>query len=317
MDLYIDGQAIPLLESEGDTLLRLSLAAGIPHQHACGGEARCSTCRVRVLEGADLLAPPTAAERKLAKSLAFPPEIRLACQCRPRVKGKGRVSVQRLIRDTLDAENLLAIDEAGVREMNLVILFSDLRGFTSFAEPLLPYDTVHILNRYFRVMGDAVLNHHGVIDKYMGDGLMALFGVEGEACEQAAENGLRAGLAMLEALESFNGYLVDNGYRGEPLAMGVGIHAGTVVYGDMGHPGQVSRTAIGDPVNVASRLESATKEAGHPILVSEDFKRLLNGRLHSAGELEVALKGKSEPTLASKAIGLAGSPRCQPDQVSS
>ncbi|GAB6053179.1 hypothetical protein JCM17960_19990 [Magnetospira thiophila] len=300
MKLVIDGQQVPLETPSEASLLDISLAAGIPHLHVCQGQARCSTCRVRVVEGDDLLTPPTAAESALAAARGFPPSIRLACQCVVRPTASGTLRVQRLVRDYMDVDTLKTADAAGVRELELVILFSDIRGFTSFAEHRLPYDTVHILNRYFHVMGDVVHRHGGVIDKYMGDGLMALFGVAGEPLVDSARQGLLAGLDMLDALGAFNHYLSEIGCQAETLSMGVGLHVGTVVYGDMGHPDKVMRTAIGDPVNVASRLESATKGAGYPLLASEDLCRILEGRLTSAGDMQVALKGKSQPIRAFK-----------------
>src|SRR5262249_42947354 len=148
---------------------------GIPHVSECGGHARCSTCRVLVLDGLDRLTPRTPAEAALAANRGLEPEVRLACQAHP----LGAVTVRPLVLHTQDLQMAQVAPHTSGKEMPLAVLFSDVRDFTPFAESHLPYDVVHVLNRYFRKWGEAVLGNHGYLDKYIGDGLMALFGLCG------------------------------------------------------------------------------------------------------------------------------------------
>jgi adenylate cyclase len=272
------------------TVLEISRKHNISHTSACGGKARCSTCRVLILDGTDNVLPRNDAERQLAERKGFEENVRLACQARL----SGPVALRRLVLDDKD-ETLARVDtpHSTGREETLAVLFSDIRSFTPFAEARLAYDVVHILNRYFYLMGEAVLGRGGRIDKYIGDGLMALFGVgkndPATACRQAA----LSGLDMLEALADLNRYLGQ--YFGTTLEIGIGVHCGEVIVGEVGHPSRMQFTAIGDTVNVASRIESATKELGARLLVSEAVHAHLLGRVVFGKDCSVSLKGKREP----------------------
>jgi adenylate cyclase len=155
------------------SILEIALKHGIPHMHICGGNARCSTCRIVIKQGLENILPRNEIEQRLAEKKGMDDCIRLACQTRI----KGAVTLRRLVIDDLDADITKHQQDDVGREQPLAILFSDIRGFTDVSERHLPYDVIHILNRYFQEMGAAVLEHHGYIDKYIGDGLMALFGV--------------------------------------------------------------------------------------------------------------------------------------------
>ncbi|MDX1318995.1 MAG: adenylate/guanylate cyclase domain-containing protein, partial [Oceanospirillum sp.] len=176
-----------LLDPE-ETLLCQALKAGIPHVHECGGQGRCSTCRVVIESGQENLSPETEKEKRLKARKHLPDEVRLACQCR----ATGSVSLRRVIRDELDIRNVL---ENGIvpsaRSQKVAILFCDIRNFTEFSQQHLPYDIAHMLNRYFHAMEQVVIQHQGYLDKYLGDGFMAIFGLESqassEACAQAAQ----------------------------------------------------------------------------------------------------------------------------------
>lgn len=238
--------------SAGTTILEASRLAGIPHASICGGRGRCSTCRVQVLD-AEVPPEPEADEAELLGRIAAPPGVRLACQYRP----VGDVSVVPLVspgassRDALpDSRHLFG------HEMEITILFSDLRGFTSLSEQKLPFDVVHILNQYFDSMGRAIETNGGFVDKFIGDGIMALFGLRGSS-DHGASSALLAARDMSLALEELNKLLADD--LPSPLRMGIGIHSGNVIVGKMGRQTSSSLTAIGDPVNVASRLEALTK----------------------------------------------------------
>ena len=267
-----------IIGTHDKTVLELALEQGIPLLHACKGNARCSTCRVLILKGNP--PPRTPKEQVLAEKLGLPDNVRLSCQ----VKATEDMTVRRLIMDDMDRKNMNQANSA--EEKNLAILFSDIRSFTTFSERNLPHDIVHILNRYFFEMGTAIHNHKGTIDKYMGDGIMAIFGLEGE--EHPAELAYQSALEMLERLKTFNDYLSKT--YGESFQIGIGIHYGPVVVGQLGHPKQSSFTAIGDTVNVAARIESATKGRGN-ILVSKAVYEAIEASNWESTEL--MLKGKT------------------------
>ncbi|MEG4056426.1 MULTISPECIES: adenylate/guanylate cyclase domain-containing protein [unclassified Microcoleus] len=254
---------------DDDIILEASLRADIPHTHICGGSARCSTCRVLIVEGLEFCSPRTSPEEELAKKLRLEPEIRLACQTQ--VAG-GKVILRRLAIDSEDLESFndemagKSISAPVGQEKKIAILFADIRGFTTFAESLLPYDVIYVLNRYFQKMGYVINRNGGMINNYMGDGFMALFGLENP--DKAAEQAVRAGVEMLEELEKLNPYF-ETLYR-HRLRIGIGIHCGCVVVGKLGASKSQTVTAIGDAVNLASRIEAANKQVGTSLLISEE-----------------------------------------------
>ncbi|MGD9688219.1 MAG: peroxidase family protein [Phycisphaerales bacterium] len=291
---------------EGDaslTLLQMALKNGLPHIHACGGNGRCSTCRVMVHEGLEHCQPRNAVEQAMAGRKGMESNIRLACQ----TKVTGPVRLRRLVLDDADLEVAVAAGAITTgREAKLAILFSDVREFTRFSEKQLPYDVVHVINRYFRGMGEVILAHDGFIDKYVGDGLMALFGLNDPDGAKACRDAVSAGLAMIESLQDLNAYLQKN--FGAQFGMGVGIHFGSAVIGNVGHPRRMQYTAIGDAVNTASRVESATKEAGVSLLVSGAVHQIIGPLLKTGAELEVSLKGKEGKHRLYEVIGLVPDP---------
>ena len=275
----------------GDTILQTSLQNNIPHTHVCGGNARCTTCRVIILEGIENCSfPRNEKEQLLAERLHFTPFIRLACQ----TQIQGDIKVRRLV---LDNEDIELVDQMEVRthisfagdEKMIAILFADIRGFTTFAERHLPYDVIHVLNRYFHLMGQVIGDNNGHIDNYMSDGLLAVF--ESDNPAESASDAVRAGLGMLDAMEGLQPYLQQN--YNQTLDIGIGIHCGMVVVGTIGGTDRKNEMIIGDAVNFASRIESATKEAGTKILISEDVYELVKGSAHCRQSLQVTVKGKS------------------------
>ncbi len=274
-------------ESDGTlTLLQMAQRHGLPHIHACGGHARCSTCRVMVHDGLTHCAPRTPEERALAQRKGFAENIRLACQTRV----TGPVRVRRLVLDDADME-VAAVAGATGREADLAILFSDVRGFTTFAQSQEPYDVVHVMNRYFARMGEAVLAHGGTLDTYMGDGLMALFGLRRARRRTACADAVGAALAMQQGVQELNIYLRRNFHT--HFRIGVGVHFGTVVVGRVGHPSKMRLTAVGDAVNTAARIETATKEHDAGILVSEPVRERLDAHLCTGRVFACALRGKA------------------------
>jgi len=281
-----------------ETVLQVSLRSGIPHPHACGGNARCSTCRVLVLEGIDHCIPRNDKEQNLADRLHFTPEIRLACQ----TMISNDVKLRRLV---LDDEDLQLTDPSSTigEERKLAVLFADIRGFTPFAEALPAYDVIHVLNRYFHEMGQVINRNGGQIDNYMGDGLMALFGMEDTA--GAAFQAVRAGLEMHAAMERLKPYL--RTIYAKSFHIGVGVHYGDVVVGAIGAQSLKRVTAVGDAVNLASRIEAANNQAGTGLLISEETYHEVKGRVRLGNNICLTLPGKTGEYALYEVVGLSDS----------
>jgi len=174
----------------------------------------------------------------------------------------------------------------------VTIMFADLKGFTPMSERIQPAEMVEMLNGYFRAMNGALVAHHGHLSRLMGDGLMALFGAIEHNPWQTAD-AVKAALAMREALAGYNRELEKRGLA--KLEFGVGIHTGDVVAGVMGSDRFMEFTVIGDPVNVAARVEALTRVHQVDILVTEEVQKTLDPRFVARAMPPVAVKGKSEP----------------------
>lgn len=290
--------------AEGQTLLDASIHHRIPHLHQCGGRARCTTCRVQILDGLSNVSAPTATEQAVAAQRGWNEFTRLACQTRV----QGDVVIRRLLDNSqdiivLDLEELHGGSAGEGKELDLAILFSDIRDFTTHSEQNLPYDIVHMLNRYFTAAAEPVLNNNGFIDKYIGDGILAAFGTRDESPQTACRNAVRAALGMLDAARRLAPMLEDEFHV--PLHIGIGIHFGTVILGRIGHPGKRQITVIGDTVNTASRIESMTKQLGVPILLSDAVVEQLPEILRLDPPVEVTLKGRNTPTRLYPCLGFA------------
>jgi adenylate cyclase len=272
----------------GATLLEISRAAGIPHASVCGGRGRCTTCRVLVLEGSEHLPPPNATEAAALLRIKAPPGIRLACQIRP----SHPLTVRPLI--PLRASRSVAgqdDDRWGV-ERRVTIMFADLRGFTRLAESLYPYDTVFLLNRYFEAMEQEIRLHGGRVDKFLGDGIMAVFDELSEGRSGSCE-ALEAAQAMLTALEELNAEFRST--LSQPLRIGIGIHTGPAILGRIGAGQERGVTALGDSVNVASRLEALNKEFGSVLIASDATVRSSGLDIPGAELREIAVRGRVQP----------------------
>jgi adenylate cyclase len=254
------------VDTPGQSILRISQQARVPHVSECGGHARCTTCRVRILDGLANVSPRTNAERAIAEARGWGPFTRLACQTRVH----GEVIVERIIRSAADATRIRA-EEANTqpgRELMLAIMFCDLRNFTPLMEQHLPHDVVHLLNRHFEAVGEPILNNNGYIDMYVGDALVAHYGLDRAPAERACVDAVRSALLMIESLEDLNRRVLTE--FGVSLEMGIGVHFGSAIVGPIGHSSKRQLTAIGDSVNVASRIEAATKTLGATLLVSDE-----------------------------------------------
>ena len=177
-------------------------------------------------------------------------------------------------------------------EKEITILFSDLRSFTSLSERTSPTELVDLLNSYFECMARPIQENNGVINKFIGDAIMAIFGAPADDSDHA-KSAVRAGLGMLAELEGFN----ERVSKEHTLAMGIGIHTGKVIVGTIGTPDRMEYTVIGDNVNLAARLESVTKEQGAPLILSRQT-------VEAAGDCDgvvfrslgiTPIKGKAKP----------------------
>jgi adenylate cyclase len=283
---YTDGPT--LLAPAGPTLLELSRAYRVPHASVCGGRARCSTCRVRIESTEAALSPITSAEGATLRRIHAEPDVRLACQLRPR----GDMTVTRLVRPPDEARPgfATATEAAGV-ERTLAVLFLDIRGFTTLSEARLPYDTVFLLNRFFTEVGEALIASGGWIDKYLGDGLMALFGLN-QPTDAACRAALAAAVGIDAALERLNLELGEE--LAGPLKIGIGLHVGPLVLGRIGHTASAATTVIGPVVNVASRLEALTKEHDVQVVASSALARRASLDLGAFPTTSVTVRGTSE-----------------------
>lgn len=283
--------------SEEETLLQASLREGMAHVHACGGQAKCTTCRVVVLEGIDSCLPRNEEEAIISAKLALPSDIRLACQ----TKIKGDVTVRRLIIDQEDIDLVKQMKENTTpvslgEEKELAILFADIQGFTTFSEKHFSYDVIHVLNRFFQEMERVVELHQGQINNTMGDGFLALF--EKENSQEAALNAVEAGLGILKEMEKLNQYL-ESLYK-ETLPVRVGIHYGELIMGTIGK----RETVIGDSVNLASRIEALNKEMKTDCLISETIYQKVQDKLILGKNCRGSIRGKKGSYQVYEVLGL-------------
>jgi adenylate cyclase len=281
---YQDRTTVPV--RRGMTVLEALRAARIPHASVCGGRGRCSTCRVHIDAGAEHLPVPEEDELRVLRRIAAPASVRLACQLRPRAD----LSVTPLLPASATAADAMErADYQRSEERAVAVLFADLRGFTRLAHSRLPYDVVFVLNRYREEMAHAIESAGGVVNEFVGDSVMALFGLDGGVdggCRQA----LQAARAMLERLEQLNRTLAAE--LDEPLRIGIGIHAGPVILGEMGYANLKGITVVGDVVNTASRLEEMTKRFGAQVVVSEDAAAHLGEDIAGWQRHEVEVRGR-------------------------
>jgi adenylate cyclase len=261
---YGDGTVVTC--PPGMTILEISRSRGIPHMSVCGGRARCSTCRTLVRAEDGALTPPTEPEAALLRRLNADPGIRLGCQARVR----SDIEVRPLIQPQAISAAIRQADPLGWGvEREVALLFLDIRGFSRISEKSLPYDVVFILNSLFAEVGAEIEAANGYIDKFMGDGLMAIFGLASTPAE-AARDAVRAALAAQDAARHASRILTL--HLPEPLRIGIGIHVGQAVIGRIGRTSDQTSpprlTAIGDTVNIAARLEAATKELQAGVVIS-------------------------------------------------
>lgn len=261
---------------EGQSILEAALQAGIPHYHACGGNAQCSTCRILVRDGVEYLNEPNEAEKALKTNIPLPPNVRLACQTQ--VQGSP-VRIRRMIRDETDIA--LYIDDNGDelapeigKEQQLALFFLDIRNFTPFIEAYLPFDVIHIMRRLFTFFRRCIECCDGSIIETAGDGFYAVFGLNHNDLAAATSHAVQAGFSILEEIERFNKQYLEVHFNHQ-FEIGIGVHVGKVIVGNIGIGINDHLSVMGLPVNIASRLQAATRKLNNTFIVSDDVVRLL------------------------------------------
>lgn len=273
---------------KGLSVLEASLRHNLPHASVCGGRARCSTCRIRII--GDHAALPEPSQREafvLTRVGTTDPSIRLACQLRP----TSDLSFFQLFTPQTSSAHASAPARIG-QERYLVSLFVDMRGSTQLAEKRLPFDTVFIVNRFLGAVSQAVIENGGQPNQFVGDGMLALFGLSADpqtACRQA----LRAASGIATHIDELN-RLLSHDLR-QPIRFGIGIHGGEVIIGDIGYRDHIVFTALGDAVNVAARLQDMTKTLACEAIISDEIRRTAGLADDALPQQEVAIRGRDEP----------------------
>ncbi|WP_082616213.1 adenylate/guanylate cyclase domain-containing protein [Ensifer sp. Root278] len=275
-----------------ETLLEAALRSGVPFAHACGGRAKCSTCRVWILSGLEACPNRNAAEASMADRLSLTDEVRLACQLKP----QGDLRIRRLV---LDETDLMITNQLGAtaatrsgEAKHVAVFFSDIVDFTALSEKLSAYDVMYLLNRYFAQVGDIIEKNGGFIDSFIGDGLMAIFGIDGQP--DAPLRAVNAALQTLGTVDRLKPFFAS--MYGIDFEIRIGLNYGEAVIGTLGFSGHGRLTAVGDVVNVASRIEAANKDAGTRLLISEPLRNALADKVEIADFVRVRLRGTSERT---------------------
>ena len=289
------GPGLKVEAAPGSTVLDVSRQANIPHMSICGGRARCSTCRIMVVSDPSTLKPPGQAERRLLESIGADANMRLACQAKIVSDAEVRPIIQP---GSNEVAPIKSDPYAWGVERKVAIMFLNIHGFAKIVDSSLPYDVVFILNEFFDQMTAEIEGQGGYVDKFMGDGLMAIFGLETNARE-ASIAALTAGARCHQAAQELRGNLSQ--YFDEPLSIGVGVHVGDAIVGRVGKTSdQVDQsrvTAIGHSVNIASRLERISKKADSGVVYSRDVHEVIGlGKAEMLGKpLRVQVKNLAEP----------------------
>jgi adenylate cyclase len=277
---------------KGLSVLEASLRYNVPHASVCGGRARCSTCRIRVIGDCAALPQPSQREAFVLNRVgATDPSIRLACQLRP----EADLSFFQLFLPQAVSANVQPSQPQRIgQERYLVSMFVDMRGSTKLAENRLPFDTVFVVNRFLGAVSQAVIECGGQPNQFVGDGQLALFGLAASpqtACRQA----LRAAAMIADNVDELNRFLIHD--LREPIRFGIGVHGGEVIIGDIGYRDHMVFTALGDAVNVAARLQDMTKSLVCEAIVSEEVRVTAGLPADALPRQQVEIRGRAEPMI--------------------
>ena len=275
---------------QGLSVLEASLRFNVPHASVCGGRARCSTCRVRVVSDRRALPQPSGREAFVLARVgaSADPAIRLACQLRPNTD----VAVILMLAPNIGANFVRNRHRAHIgEERYIVAMFVDMRGSTKLAEAWLPFDIVFLINRFLGAASQAVIDAGGQPNQYVGDGMLALFGLSvapATACRQA----MSAAANVAANVEYMNHQFAAE--LREPIQFGIGIHGGEAIIGDIGFRDHTVFTAIGDTVNVAARLQDMTKALDCTVVVSEEVCKTSGIAVDALPRIDVSIRGRGE-----------------------
>jgi adenylate cyclase len=276
----------------GLSVLDASRLNNISHASVCGGKGRCSTCRVRVLWSEAALPPPAPHERIVLDGIGADPElIRLACQLHPRAD----LSVVPLIPPEVATEFVLGrTRRIPGDERFLAAMFIDLRGSSSLAARHMPFDSVFLVGRFITAVTRAVVESGGRPVQFLGDGLLALFGLDcppNRACVQAldAVQTIEAGLAELAPLFGQE--------TGQHLRYGIGLHCGRAIVGEIGFAKHVAFTALGETVNLAHALQDLARDLDVAAVVSDEVFKVAGADPAGYASIEATLRGRQAPLM--------------------
>jgi adenylate cyclase len=282
---YPGGETVSI--PKGTSVLEASRKGKIPHQSVCGGRGRCTTCRVKVTANEGTLTSPSAHEIKAIERVGLDDNVRLACQLRP----TSNISVQPLLNPENTLETVRSARALTGKEQETVVLFVDLRDFTKLSEKKLPYDVVYILNKYYAVCGEIIEKNGGRLDKFIGDGIMAIFDVSSDS-NVNSKNALVSANAISKSMKTLNSEMKTD--FSEDMRFGMGIHAGSMIVGMMGYGKTVTETAVGDNVNIAARLEELTKTYKCELVVSKYVADKANIDTKKMKPKTVDIRGRKE-----------------------
>src|SRR6476659_4445737 len=277
---------------KGLSVLEASLRHNVPHASVCGGRARCSTCRIRIIGDCGDLPEPSQREAfVLGRVGTADPSIRLACQLRPTT---DLSFFQLFLPHTMSANSHASNPTRIGQERYLVSLFVDMRGSTKLAEKRLPFDTVFIVNRFLGAVSQAVIESGGRPNQFVGDGMLALFGLSSSR-QEASRQALKAAAMIAANVDELNKFL-EHDLR-EPIRFGIGINGGEVIVGDIGYRDNLVFTALGDAVNVAARLQDMTKSLACEVVVSDEVRAAAGLAADALPQHDVEIRGRNEPMI--------------------
>ncbi len=273
--------------TNGTTILEASKIGNISHQAICGGRGRCTTCRIKVVSDKNDVSKPNVNEIKAIERAGLDDGIRLACQLRP----TNNISVIPLLNPNSTVQNLKNLFNLTGKEQETVILFIDLRDFTKLSETSLPYDVVYILNKYYAACGEVIEKNNGRLDKFIGDGIMAIFD-KSNSININSKNAVLSANEISLKMKELNKE-IDSEFS-KKIKFGIGIHAGNTIVGMMGYGNNVSETVVGDNVNIASRLESLSKKFECELVISKYVANKANMNTIELQPKKVKIRGRKD-----------------------
>ena len=278
---------------KGMSVLEASLRYKVPHASVCGARARCSTCRIRVVSDAFALPPPSGREAFVLNrvGVSSDPSIRLACQLRP----KSDVSVIPILPPHVGADFVRNRQRVNIgEERYLVSMFVDMRGSTTLSEARLPFDIVFLINRFVDAVSRGITEAGGQPNQFIGDGVLALFGLSCDR-ETACRQALQAAALIASYVAHLNHQFATE--VRDPIQYGIGINGGDVIIGDIGFRGHTVFTALGDPVNVAARLQDLSKALDCKVVVSDEVCQRAGIPHDALTRTQVEIRGHAEPMM--------------------